>query len=359
MTRHRLRQLIYPYYKKLETSVHPLRYLFLEITQRCNLNCLHCGSDCGSEIRQDELSTEEWLDFFAYLDRNLPTKKMILAITGGEPLCHPQFDLILQGLKRHNLAWGMVTNGYALSNSKMKSLIDHRISSLMLSLDGLEESHDWLRGVRGAFKKTLASLNILTASSIPFFDVVTCVNPVNLPELPSIQQLLVDQGVRHWRLFSIFPIGRARNNSQLILSETEFRQLLNFIRFKRKELTGSSFHLQFSCEGYLPRKLDEEVRDHPYFCRAGINIGSVLCDGSISACPNISRSFIQGNIRTDDFKTVWETGYSKFRDRQWLKTGPCIHCGEWQHCLGNSLHLWNDALQKTEHCIYQTVSEHL
>ena len=47
----RLRRLLHPLYRRLETAVHPLRYLFLEVTSRCNLRCLHCGSDCGREAQ--------------------------------------------------------------------------------------------------------------------------------------------------------------------------------------------------------------------------------------------------------------------------------------------------------------------
>ena len=45
-------------YKQLEIHEHKLLYLFLEITQRCNLNCLHCGSDCTAAVDSPELTTE-------------------------------------------------------------------------------------------------------------------------------------------------------------------------------------------------------------------------------------------------------------------------------------------------------------
>jgi radical SAM protein with 4Fe4S-binding SPASM domain len=51
--------------------------------------------------------------------------------------------------------------------------------------------------------------------------------------------------------------------------------------------------------------------------------------GAILTCPNIERSFAQGNIRRDDFCDVWETRYQVFRDRRWLRTGDCADCKEW------------------------------
>jgi hypothetical protein len=75
------------------------------------------------------------------------------------------------------------------------------------------------------------------------------------------------------------------------------------------------------------------------FCRAGITIGSVLIDGSISACPNIDRSYVQGNIYQDDFLDVWENRFQPFRDRAWMKQGPCADCKVYKNCLGGAMHL--------------------
>ena len=336
------RKLLHPLYRKLETSVHPLRYLFLEITQRCNLKCLHCGSDCDSKPMEGELTTDEWLEFFAYLRDHTDTGKLVLVITGGEPLCHPDFDRLVEGMGRCTLTWGMVTNGHALSQANVARVVGGGISSVTVSLDGLGPSHDWLRGVEGSHARATAGIRRLAAAGLPFMDVVTCVNPRNLAELPEVQRLLHDLGVRNWRLFSIFPKGRARQTPELLMDPEQFNQMLEFIRQQRRELAGSDFSLQFSCEGYLPPALDGQVRQEPYFCRAGISIASVLCDGAISACPNISRSLVQGNIRAESFMQVWDRRFEAYRDRSWMRVGACETCGDWKRCLGNSMHLWDD-----------------
>jgi MoaA/NifB/PqqE/SkfB family radical SAM enzyme len=66
-----------------------------------------------------------------------------------------------------------------------------------------------------------------------------------------------------------------------------------------------------------------KVRDHFYTCHAGINVASVLADGSISACPSIRSNFNQGNIYTDNFWQVWNDRFKPFRDRNWAHTGAC------------------------------------
>lgn len=354
-TSNKVRHLLHPLYRNLESSVRPLRYLFIEITQRCNLNCLHCGSDCGKDTHFNELTTDEWLHFFHYLKNNFDTERLILVVTGGEPLCHPEFDRITSTLKALGLQWGMVTNGFSLTGSRLQNLMNNGLRSITISLDGLKQSHDWLRGRSGVFQRAVRAIGIAASSKIGWFDVVTCVNPLNLEELPEIEKLLRRQGVGAWRLFSIFPKGRARHNSELILPDHQTLQLFEWIAARRKALTGSGFSLAFCCEGYLPRPTDRAVRDAPFFCRAGINIGSVLCDGAISACPNISRTFVQGNIHTDDFKEVWETRYQPMRDRSWMRQGECADCKEWRRCRGNSLHLWDDERHRPVRCFREMV----
>ena len=140
-----IRRIIHPLYRRLETKVHPLRYLFMEITQRCNLNCLHCGSDCGRNAKTNELSTAEWLSFFAYLEKNLDTRRFVLVLTGGEPLCAPDLRTLLMGINHHGLSWGMVSNAWALNPTNLSLLLKHGMSSMTISLDGLKQTHDWLR----------------------------------------------------------------------------------------------------------------------------------------------------------------------------------------------------------------------
>ena len=112
---------------------------------------------------------------------------------------------------------------------------------------------------------------------------------------------------------------------------------MNFICYLRKK---KKIDVKFSCEGYVG-KYETKVRDSFFFCRAGINIGSVLIDGSISACPNIDRTFAQGNIYSDNFYEIWQTKYKQFRDREWTKKGECADCNNYKNCLGNGLHYWH------------------
>jgi radical SAM enzyme (rSAM/lipoprotein system) len=343
-----LRRILHPLYRHLETDVHPLRYVFFEVTQRCNLSCRHCGSDCHRDAHPQELSIDEWLAVCDQLARDFEPKKLAVVLTGGEPLCCPNLDRLLERLQVNGLPWGMVTNGWLLTERNVERLQKRGIASATVSLDGLREDHDWLRGRDGSFERAVAGIERLAQARLSFFDVVTCVHPRNLPSLPKLQQLLRSLGVPAWRLFPIFAKGRARTNRELLLSAAEFQTLLGFLRDARASSPG--LEIELSCEGYLPETWDRAVRSEPYFCRAGIAVASVLCDGGISACPSISRALVQGNIRDTPLRRVWDERFERFRDRSWLRTGRCKTCQDFGRCQGNSLHLWEETDGEDRKC---------
>ena len=215
------------------------------------------------------------------------------------------------------------------------SLLAAGLSSITVSLDGLEETHNWLRNHPESFRRALRALRLIARTPGLAYDVVTCVHQRNLPELPQLKELLIENGIKNWRLFTISPIGRAAHNDELQLSRTQVEEVMQFIAETRRE---KRIRLTFSCEAYTG-KYEEQVRDSYFFCRAGINIGSVLINGDISACPNIDRSFVQGNIYQDDLMEVWDNRFQLMRERTWMRTGVCQKCKDFKQCLGGAMHL--------------------
>lgn len=259
----------------------------------------------------------------------------IIAITGGEPLLRPDLADCGHVLREHGFRWGIVTNGMLYNEARHRELLDAGMSSVTVSLDGLEATHNWLRNHPQSFQRALAALRLIASAPELDYDVVTCVHQRNLPELPMLKQFLIEHGIQHWRLFTIAPIGRAAGDPELQLTRVQVREMLQFIANTRRE---GRIDLKFSCEAYTG-DYEEEVRDSYFFCRAGINIASVLINGDISACPNINRSFAQGNIYQDNLLEVWDHKFDLMRKRDWMRCGPCAKCSEFKQCLGGAMHL--------------------
>lgn len=323
-------------YRKTQTKLHELTYLFWECTLRCNFNCIHCGSDCTRESITPDMPKEDFLKVLSDIRPYVNPNKTMIVLTGGEPLVRKDLEECGKAMYDMGYPWGFVTNGWGLSQERLDSLLRSGLRSVTVSLDGYtDESHEWFRGKKGSWLRAIEAISRVVSTPDLVYDVVTCVNKKTLPDLRKLKELLISKGVTHWRLFTVFPKGRAKDNPLLKLSADEFVQMMDFIKETRKE---GKIRASYGCEGYLS-DYEMQVRDAPFFCRAGIHIGSVLVNGDISACPSLRGDYIQGNIYKDDFWDVWNTRYQVMRDRSWTKTGKCATCKSYKYCEGNALHL--------------------
>jgi radical SAM protein with 4Fe4S-binding SPASM domain len=250
----------------------------------------------------------------------------------------------------------MVTNGFGLTREKLNALMDAGIYSITLSLDGTEPAHNYLRNNRLAYTRAVNALEMLGSSGIPCIDVVTCVYPKNLGELDSIASVLLEHHIPSWRLFRIFPSGRAGKNKHILLSFSQTRQMISWIIKNRPLLKKKGLSVSLSCEGFLRPRIDKKVRDQPFFCRAGINIASILCEGSVTGCPNNHPSFYEGNIIKDDFVQLWLNQFSRFRDRKWIHSTSCAQCSMVKDCKGGSIHLWEPGAEKPRFCYIKDIT---
>ena len=320
-------------------ELHPLRQLFWECTLRCNLHCLHCGSDCKNIATTPDMPAE---DFLKAVDQVLPhvdPHKLMVIISGGEPLVRKDLEEVGRELHRREMPWGMVSNGLLLTPERLQSLMAAGLTAMTISLDGMEEDHNWMRGNPASFQCALRAISLLSHTRLAW-DVVTCVNRRNVKYLPELRQLLIEVGVKHWRLFTIFPVGRAKEHPDLQLPDDDFRYLLDFIAENRKQ-QDNPIELQFACEGFLG-DYEGKVRNNLYQCHAGITVASVLIDGSISACTSIRSKFYQGNIYQDNLWEVWENRFENYRNRSWAKQGECADCDMFRYCEGNGMHLHDE-----------------
>lgn len=280
-------------------------------------------------------------DFMRVIDEITPhvnPHKTMIIFTGGEALLRRDLEICGKQLYDRGFPWGLVSNGMALTQQRLNSLLNSGLHSITISFDGFEEAHNWLRRNPKSYANALNAIKMLTKVKDIAWDVVTCVNKKNISDLTVFKEFLIETGVKEWRIFTIFPVGRAAEHAELQLSNEEFTSVLDFIRETRKE---KRIHLSYGCEGFLGN-YEQEVRDHFYTCHAGINVASVLADGSISACPSIRSNFNQGNIYTDNFWEVWNNRFEPFRNREWAHTGKCADCNMWRYCEGNGMHLHDD-----------------
>lgn len=347
----RARRRLLPLMHHARRQLHDLRLLIFEVTQRCNVACRHCGSDCVSHPTQPDLPLEDILRVLTEVRGRWDSKKIMVMVIGGEPLCYPDFWELGRHIRKLQYPWGLVTNGYAWSDADFRGARRAHLDSVALSLDGMEAEHDWMRGRPGSWARAVATLDRLLQDRFwQVMDVVTCVTPQNLPVLDELHGFLSGKGLPAWRLMPVSPLGRAATHPELQLDEAQFKRLMEkILDFKGR----GGMKVNLSESHYLGPCLEGRVRDHYYYCQAGIHAAGIMVNGDILACPNLDRRLRQGNLATDSFVDCWENRYQLFRDRRWMKTGDCASCDQWIWCQGTSLHNWDLEKSRPKLCHYR------
>ena len=323
-----------------QEQLHPLKTLFWECTLRCNMSCRHCGSDCKVQPAVKDMPAEDFLRVIDALTPHVDPHKVFIIFTGGEALLRDDLEQVGLELYRREYPWGVVTNGFLLDERRLESLLASGMHSITVSLDGPEEQHNWIRRHPQSFEKATAAIRLLAGQKDLLWDVVTCVNPRSYGHLAEFKECLVSLGVPAWRLFSIFPMGRAAGDPDLQLTDAQYRGLLDFIKDSREN--DPRMHVSYSCEGFLGG-YEQQVRDHFFYCRSGVEVASIRCDGAISGCTSVRSHMDQGNIyRGDDLWEMWQNRFEVMRDRRWAKKDQYKDCKVWRYCEGSGLHLYDD-----------------
>lgn len=295
-------------------------------------------------------------DFLKVLDEEITPhvdpREVLIIFSGGEVLLREDLEEAGREVTRRGYPWGMVTNAMALSEKRLASLVEAGLKSITISIDGFRAEHLYVRRHAESFDRAMMALSYLRNYPQLAFDVVTCVTPAMVPKLDAFKEVLIREGAPAWRLFSIFPAGRAKEDKTLQLSPEELKKVLDFIRSTRRE---GRIDLSYACEGFLGN-YESEVRDHFYQCAAGVSVASIRVDGSISGCTSIRANYHQGNIYRDRFWEVWQKRFEPFRDRSWTQTGKCAACDMWRYCQGGGMHL-RDEQGELMYCHYEKLKQ--
>ena len=314
-------QRLYEYRQQLRKAP-VLKFLFLELTLRCNERCRHCGSDCG-EAESSELSPEIYFELLEKVKNDFADLPM-LCITGGEPLLRRDFFEILAYANELGYRWGMTSNGTLITEEIAKKLKQTGMRTISVSLDGLEQTHDDFRRSKGGFRRTVQGIRNLLEQDFRSVQVTTVVTKKNIAELNPLFELMVGLDVNSWRVINIEPIGRALHLADYVLAPEDYRRMFDFIREKRNE----GYAVTYGCSHYLGREYEREVRDWYFLCNAGIYTASIMSNGDIGACLDIERrpETIQGNILKDDFTDVWKNRFAVFRRPLSDSNEKCRQC---------------------------------
>ena len=244
-----------------------LRYLELQITNKCNLRCRHCYIGNGGT---DELSVKQIKETLKEFEQ---MQGLRVLITGGEPLLHSKFEEVNEMLPQFSVRKVLFTNGLLLKE-RIKKL---NVEEIQVSIDGLEDAHDSLRG-KGTFKEAIKAVNLSLDYGF-HVSIATMVHPGNLDDFEEMERLFKDMGIREWTVDVPCITGRLKENREFQIRPEEGGKYLRY---------GYGGGIHTSASGFA----------------CGLHLMAVMADGKVAKCTFYSDN-PAGRVE-EGLRTCWQ-----------------------------------------------------
>jgi radical SAM protein with 4Fe4S-binding SPASM domain len=291
-----------------QDAVRPI-YAVWELTLACDLACRHCGSRAG-KARPDELTTEECLDLVRQMAA-LGVKEV--SLIGGEAYLRDDWVRVIEEIVKSGMGANLTTGGRGMTKERARAAYAAGLRDASVSLDGLEASHDRLRNVPGSFQAALAAMAHLREAGVRVNN-NTQINRITLPDLPGLQELMIEHGSRAWQLQLTVPMGRAVDEPDVLLQPYDLLELFPLLpRLKARAdevgmllWRGNSLGYFGPYESLIANWMPDQ---HSRGCGAGQTLMGIEADGTIKGCPSLpTDKWASGNVRDAGLKDIWERG---------------------------------------------------
>jgi len=303
-----------------------------ELTLKCNMNCMHCGSSAG-EKRTTELTTNQALQICEQIKE---LKVKFVGITGGEAIVRKDWPIIVKRLRDYGININILSNGWAITPEIINHFKALGITTVAISIDGgIPSTHDTVRRKPGSFNKCFTALRNLKAAAIPS-TVITTVHKGNFTELPLIRDKIYGL-TQTWQIQIAVPFGRFPK--ELMLSKEQFYSLAMFIastrkQFPRKKLVILGAHSIGYHSHYIRNTMANPVWNG---CQAGISTMSIQSNGNIKGCLSLPDDFVEGNVLNRSLKEIWNDPQAFAYTRHVKKSdlhNACATCRYGSTCKG-------------------------
>ena len=271
--------------------------LYLEVTRACNLKCVHCFNDSGKRLRR-ELSHPQKLNLinnFAQLGGQE------IRFTGGEPMQYKRIHELIASASTQPVRVSIGTNATLITLDRAKCLQDSGLSQAVVSIDGMSQTHNKLRGHR-AWQRSVTGIRFLQKCGI-FVRINITAMQDNFKEIPEVVRYFHDIGV-HIFVRRLLPIGRARHNQRMFLTSSDYEWLTNklysYLYESHSKVSGHYMHMPTA----TPRIALPFKRLSCSIAQRGLVIDPF---GNIQLCGFMDRyktGFV-ANVRNESLDSIW------------------------------------------------------
>lgn len=280
-------------------------YAVWEITLACDLACLHCGSRAGAR-RPREISTEEALRVVDELAR-LGVEETTLA--GGEFYLRKDWDVLLRALSDRRIRPSIVTAGRNLTREIARRAREAGVETVSVSIDGLETTHDFLRGRPGAWRAGMRAIDHLQAEGIRT-TANTQVNRLGYAELDRLCNVILEKRLAAWQLQLTMAMGRGAGLGDIVLQPYDVLDVVPKVAALKKRCAAAGCEVVAAdCVGYYgpyETEIRSQLPAHWEGCGAGRCVVGIEADGTIKGCLSLQDpACAAGDAR--NLGEVWRT----------------------------------------------------
>ncbi len=329
------------------------------VTNKCNLNCLHCHQSSTLSPDEKELTTSE---AFKIVDKLADAGLSILTFSGGEPLTRNDVFDVIKRASDNGLYCTIASNGILMKPEIVEKLCNVGIRRVEIGLDGATaKTHDFLRNKKGSFEATVNGIkNCVKYGNFEEIAITTTLYKSNVKEIPQIVNFTESLGATRFYLNRLIPAGRGVNITHLDVSNEEKRKVLNYLsnRFHESVINGDGiqcyargmtylarvgyeqsngqiFHVSEAFSGYdkmfqmkFGGELSKFVRRFAKGfsgCSAGLTYCGLTAQGDLLPC--VPAPIKLGNLLEEKLEDIWANNktLNQMRDRKHLK-GSCRKC---------------------------------
>lgn len=310
----------------LNTLTAPVQ-VFFQPTRYCNLACKHCWANAG-QPRARELTI---LEVKGLLDQMAELGIFKLRLGGGEPLGRSDCFEIIEYANSKGIRVSLSTNATMATKSVANKLGALDIDEIKVSLDASsEKNYDYIRGERSYRKAMRGIKNLKDAVDAPLY-FHSVLQRDNLTEIPALVKQAEKHKVDKIVFASVIPVGRARENSKILLNVEEINSALDLA----KRISQSS-RVKIETPGKVPPSYSQKRLFEGFGSEEGHVTCHVSSDGTVSPSGLLSDIMPAGNIREQSLKELWQQS-TVFKNIRSAPGNPvCNSCDYFRSCRGGS-----------------------
>jgi len=319
-----------------------------EVTQACDLSCLHCRASAQPNRNPFELSTEEGKQLIDEVSR---MEVPVFVLTGGDPIKRPDLFVLIEYATRIGVRVSLTPSATPLlTQDIITGLKKAGLARLAVSLDGSHtEIHDAFRGMSGSFQRTMEAIEWANDVGLPV-QINTTFSRRNVGDFDEIATLLEQKRIALWSVFFLVPTGRGKLDDLLSAEEFEavfakLHALSKRVHFHIKTTEAQHYRRYVLQQQVAEKRAGRDRDDHAAketdtVGRAprGLNDGKgfVFVSHTGEVYPSGFLPFSAGNVRSDSLSTIYRKSpvFQQLRDADQLG-GKCGAC-EFRHICGGS-----------------------